>query len=132
MYTSDGKIWEKQAVKQLGWVLFFGLLGAVYERFSHEVYSYYMIYGFAVPLVLGVLPYGLLALGEHRLPGEMALRFWNCGIITLTLGCIFRGVLDIYGTTNRLLIVYPAAGALLLAAGIVCAIAYEKNRGRET
>lgn len=37
LYISDRKIWEKQAVKQLGWVLFFGLLGAVYERFSHEV-----------------------------------------------------------------------------------------------
>ena len=74
LYISDRKIWEKQAVKQLGWVLFFGLLGAVYERFSHEVYSYYMIYGFAVPLVLGVLPYSVMALGEHRLPGEMALK----------------------------------------------------------
>ena len=30
------------------------LFGAVYERFSHGVYSYWMLYTFAFPLALGV------------------------------------------------------------------------------
>ena len=34
--------------------------GAVYEWFSFGVYSYYMIYAFAVPLLGGVLPYYLM------------------------------------------------------------------------
>ncbi len=30
-----------------------------------------------------------------------------------------QGVLNIYGTTNRLMIVYPTAGFVLLSAGII-------------
>ena len=36
------------------------LFGAVYELFSHEVYSYYMIYAFAFPLLLGAAPFFIL------------------------------------------------------------------------
>ena len=45
--------------------------------------------------------------------------------MTLTAGSLLKGVLDIYGTTNRLLLVYPAAAAVILAAAAVTAI---KNR----
>ena len=44
--------------------VFLAFFGAVYETFSHEVYSYYMIYAFAIPLVLGTLPLLALALRE--------------------------------------------------------------------
>ena len=30
--------------------------------------------------------------------------------------CLFKGVPDIYGTTNRLIIVYPIAGTILISA----------------
>ena len=46
-------------------------------------------------------------------------------VVTLTAGSLLKGVLDIYGTTNRLLLVYPAAAAVILAAAAVTAI---KNR----
>ena len=36
-------------------------------------------------------------------------------IVTLTAGSLLKGVLDIYGTTNRLLIAYPASALLILA-----------------
>lgn len=36
-------------------------------------------------------------------------------IVTLTAGSLLKGALDIYGTTNRLLIAYPAAALLILA-----------------
>ena len=119
MSTSVREIWLKQALRQLYAALFFALLGAIYERFSHEVYSYYMIYAFALPLVLGVLPYALFALRGRALPDRMALCFWDSGILTLTVGSVFKGVLDIYGTTNWLWGVYPVAGAVLLLSGIV-------------
>lgn len=35
-------------------VIFCSLFGAVYELYSHEVYSFYMIYAFAFPLIGGV------------------------------------------------------------------------------
>ena len=37
--------------------LVLALFGAVYEVFSHGVYSYYMLYAFAFPLAGGALPF---------------------------------------------------------------------------
>ena len=95
------------------------LFGAIYELFSHEVYSYFMIYAFVVPLVLGTLLSLRFCRAKARVPGRLALNAWNSGVATLTVGCIFKGALDIYGTTNRLVVVYPIAAALLLIAGAV-------------
>ena len=132
---------------------FCALFGGIYEYFSHEVYSGYMIFAFAIPLFLGAFP----ALGAARyvkkkaekertkftdiktpvcdkmdntmaedndgeaegicVPGRISRNAWNSGIAALTVGCVFRGVLEIYGTTNRLLVVYPAIAAILLCVG---------------
>ena len=89
------------------------LFGAVYEVFSHGVYSYYMIYAFAIPLVMGVLPYAILLLKDKN-PDNRFLKLWNTAIATLSVGSIFAGVLAIYGTTNSLIIVYPVVGAILV------------------
>lgn len=40
------------------------------------------------------------------------------GIITLTIGSLVRGILDIYGTTNQKVTLYLIAGIVFLAAGI--------------
>ena len=84
--------------------LFCVLFGAVYELFSHGVYSYGMLYAFVFPLVLGVLP--LLLLTMLRAP-----------IATLTVGSIVSGTLEIYGTTNPLTLVYWIAGGALTVLG---------------
>ena len=101
---------------------FLALFGAIYEKFSHEVYSYHMIYAFAVPLLLGVLPDAALLLGNRRI-SRVTLRLWNYGIATLSVGSVFQGALEIYGTTNSLSIVYPIAGGALLLAGVFCYLA---------
>ncbi|MBQ1847206.1 MAG: hypothetical protein II135_04290, partial [Clostridia bacterium] len=98
--------------------VFLALFGAVYELFSHEVYSYFMIYAFAVPLTLGVLIYALLLI-LRKYPGRAALNLWNSGIAAISVGCVFRGVLEIYGTTNSLSVIYPVSGLLLLTAGLI-------------
>lgn len=131
--------------------VFCALFGAVYERFSHEVYSSYMLYAFAFPLVGGALPFGLLAnwgrpmmpsdpdkRGSYtraarprpRMPGPCALGLYGAGIATLTVGSIFRGVLDIYGTSNSLVRVYWTAGIVLIALGLVVYLADCLGRGR--
>lgn len=38
----------------------------------------------------------------------------------LSVGSVFQGALEIYGTTNSLSIVYPIAGGALLLASILC------------
>ena len=108
----------------LGVSILTGLFGAIYELFSHEVYSYFMIYAFAFPLLLGTLPYLMLSLsGGTRYPNALYRNLYHAGIATLTTGSIMRGVLDIYGTTNSLGNIYWFVGVpLLVVAGVDFAV----------
>lgn len=92
----------------------------IYECFSHQVYSRAMLLAFLYPLLGGLIPTTLLMLltKDHLLPGDWPRSLWAVGIAFLTLGSLFRGVLEIYGTTSRLSAVYPIGGWLLLAVGL--------------
>lgn len=121
---------EKELKKQLLYnaigSVFLALFGAIYEVFSHDVYSYFMIYAFAIPLGMGVLFYSILLI-MNKYPVPRFLEIWNTAIATLSIGCVFNGVLEIYGTTNSLIVVYPIAGAILIFASfiILCISSYE-------
>lgn len=130
MFTSDKqtRVVLKTAFTHLIFSLICAFVGAVYEKFSHEVYSYYMIYAFAFPLALGALPLFITGLFGKKQPGKISLNAWNSGVAALTVGSIFKGVLDIYGTTNRLIIVYPIAAGILLTVGIIMFIKGEKHQ----
>lgn len=111
---------EKTAFVYFLVALFCALFGAVYEGFSHEVYSFYMIYAFAFPLVGGTLPFWLLARMKCGFyPGSAVRNLYHSGIATLTVGCIVKGVLDIYGTTNELSGYYFKVGGVLLLACVI-------------
>ncbi len=101
--------------------LFTALFGAIYENYSHEVYSYFMIYAFVIPLLLGTLPLLLVGMSSKRQPGRLTLNLLNSAIATLTVGSVYMGVLVIYGTTNRLIFVYPTVGIIFL---ILCAVSH--------
>ena len=104
---------------------------AVYGLFSHGVYSYFMTYAFMIPLLGGALPHLIAAMKradeeytESRTQTGFAKLFdakdTQLAIIaTLTAGSLLKGVLDIYGTTNRLLIAYPAIALLILTIALV-------------
>lgn len=93
--------------------------GFVYEQFSHGVYSGFMVYAFLPPLVLGSCPLLILALRGKVLPGRWCVRLYHWGIIALTVGCLFQGALEIYGTTSRLVMGYWIAGGACLAGSLV-------------
>ena len=97
---------------------FTAFFGAVYELFSHEVYSYYMIYAFALPLVPGMMPLALMLAFDGRAPGRLSFNLYNSGIAALTVGCLIKGVLDIFGTTNDLIYFYLVLGVLFVVTGI--------------
>jgi len=124
LFISDTKI-QKSHVAKTGFAyllvsLFCVLFGAVYEHFSHEVYSGYMIYAFVFPLAGGALPLTALTIyGCRQLPGRLPLNLYNAGIAALTVGSIMEGVLEIYGTTNDLLQVYWIAGIGFAGMGAV-------------
>lgn len=92
---------------------------AVYECFSHQVYSGAMIFAFAWPLLGGLLPYSLLLAAPKRVqPGPLPRCVYGSGLAALTVGSLFRGILEIYGSTNRLGAVYFVAGFALTGLGL--------------
>lgn len=94
--------------------------GAVYEYFSFGVYSYYMIYAFAIPLCLGALPFMIKHIrsaepdGKHVRSRQRAEDIYHSAVAALTSGSIVHGALMICGRPNSLVLIYPAAAALLL------------------
>ena len=128
MYTSDNdrNLALRISVYYVAAALFCALFGAVYEIFSHEVYSYPMIYAFAIPLAGGALPFLALAAGlvrRWRFPGAVSRSLYHAGIAALTVGSLMRGILEIYGTTNMLLWAYWIAGGPLVAGGVIAGVA---------
>lgn len=108
---------QKLILLDLVAALFSALFGAVYELFGHGVYSYGMLYAFAPPLVLGVLPFMLIEMLHAPYPNRFARCAYHAGIATLTVGSLVSGALEIYGTTNPLTLVYWIAGGALVALG---------------
>ena len=120
LFTSDNPIAGKRYLAVMEAYLLAAvccaLFGAVYELFSHEVYSFFMIYAFAFPLLLGVIPFFLMYKHERRFPGKAA-DLVHAGVAALTVGSIMQGVLQIYGTSSPLTAVYWAAGVVLVSVG---------------
>lgn len=112
--------------------MFCALFGAIYEYFSHEVYSYFMIYAFVFPLAGGVLPFLGLTLGKKSFPTKLTYNLYNSGIASLTLGSVCQGILDIYGTSNRLICVYWIMGVLFCLSGIICYLIQKQKKQTET
>ena len=124
MYTSDIEFNRhsdlKTVITYVIIAIFCALFGAIYELFSHEVYSYFMIYAFVPPLVIGALPYLCLAISKKNIyPNSISRNLHHSGVATLTVGCIIKGVLDIYGTTNHLCPYYFVVGILLIILSII-------------
>lgn len=121
MFTSDkrAKPLINSIYINLGIAIFVALFGAIYEMFSHEVYSYYMIYAFGIPLVLGVLCPVLTPVLFKRFPHGFESALWNLSIVTLTVGSILKGIVDIYGSSNQKLIFYPITGCILVLLAVI-------------
>ncbi len=120
MYTLD-KDYKNSLQRILNGLIitsFCAVFGEIYEQFAHGVYSDFMIYAFMIPLLFSVIPsVFLLLFGKKEIP-NITRHLWNYGVATLTVGCFFQGILEIYGTTNRLSVIYPAIGFGLFAAAI--------------
>ena len=66
-----------------------------------------MLFAFLIPLIFGFL-------GSIFFRKISYLYLYDLGIITLTIGSIMKGILDIYGTTNKLINIY-----LIIAIGLI-------------
>lgn len=112
--------------------LFLILFSAVYEYLSHGVYSYFMIYAFCIPLVFGAFAYFIKAVKANpsKLPSASD-TLYSASIATFTVGSILKGVLDIYGTTNRNIIAYPIIGSAILIISAILALINKFNKNKE-
>jgi hypothetical protein len=131
-------------MKYLAASILIAAAAAVYGLFSHGVYSYFMTYAFMIPLLAGAVPHLISALKRQNATKEQKPFAAKLAVIaskildakdtqlaviaTLTAGSILKGVLDIYGTTNRLLIAYPAAAVLVVAAAAVMVLKNKKKQ----
>lgn len=115
LFTSDTK-------KYIGLTLFCIIFALIYEQFSHGVSSIFMIFSFMIPLLLGVIPSYIIQ--KNKIKNS---PIYFCSVLTLMFGSIFKGVLDIYGTTNTKVYIYLVAGIILLIFGIIDIIK-EKNK----
>lgn len=126
---SERKYMLKYALLYLLASIFCALFGGIYELFSHGVYSYFMIYAFAYPLVLGALPYLFFGMiGKNTSSYYLGHQIYALGIATLTLGSIIKGVLDIYGTTNSLTPYYWWIGGTLILTGVLVLLVKTQKR----
>lgn len=108
----------KKTIQYLLLSVFVFVFAQIYEYFSHGVYSNYMLYAFLIPFLGLALPSFLLHSLKKSLPANS--RFlWKCGIATLTVGSIYKGILEIYGTNGYFEFPYLFIGvAFCIVAGI--------------
>ena len=144
------KLYEKKE-GQLSWksllpigfiTIFVFAFAQIYGLFSHGVYSAFMSYAFLLPLTLIFLPKLLNLCTGNRLwngtleteEGEkklflssLASFLWKSGVAVLTVGSIYKGVLDIYGTSGTFEWIYLVVGVLALVSGGIGALLAKKE-----
>lgn len=89
----------------------------IYEHFSFGVISKYMVLAPLIPLILGVFVYVILL--KVKKIGYIESSLYSKGIYTLLIGSILQGVLEIYGTTNKLIWVYLIVGVGLIIVSLI-------------
>ena len=124
--------------------VFVFVFAKIYGIFSHGVSSVFMSYDFLLPLSLIFLPKLLNLCTGNRLwngsleteeeEGEkklflssLASFLWKSGVAVLTVGSLYKGVLDIYGTSGSFEWVYLVVGIGTLAAGGISALLAKKS-----
>ncbi len=109
----------KTAFIYIGITIFVGLFGGIYEMFSNNVFSPAMYLAWIIPCTLGAFVYLALALTPlKKVPGMVPACVYNFGVAMFTIRSIFIGVIEIYGTTNRLMLtIYTILSVSFLTVG---------------
>lgn len=123
--------------------VFVFVFAKIYGIFSHGVSSVFMSYAFLLPLSLIFLP-KLLNLctgnrlwngsldteeeeGKKLFLSSLASFLWKSGVAVLTVGSLYKGALDIYGTSGSFEWVYLVVGVLILVSGGISALLAKKE-----
>ncbi|MBR1416933.1 MAG: hypothetical protein IJ572_03860 [Bacilli bacterium] len=107
---------KKKINKYIIFTLITLLFSIIYELFSFNVLSLYMLLAFLIPL-FGLIIY--LVMYKINKVNYNSLRILDLSLVTLTLGSIIKGILDIYGTTNYLIYIHLILGIILFIISII-------------
>ena len=118
----------KKSLIYLGISIFVFIFGQIYEYFSHGVYSSYMMFAFLIPFIGLFIPSLLSNLILKRKITDNVTLPWKCGIATLTVGSIYKGVLEIYGTSGTFEQVYLIIGSLLCIIATIVLLTVRVNK----
>ncbi|ETO99252.1 hypothetical protein HMPREF1495_1799 [Lachnoanaerobaculum sp. MSX33] len=118
----------KKSLIYLGISIFVFIFGQIYEYFSHGVYSSYMMFAFLIPFIGLFIPSLLNNLILKRKITDNVTLPWKCGIATLTVGSIYKGILEIYGTSGTFEQVYLIIGSLLCIIATIVLITARVNK----
>lgn len=126
MSILDINFFKKQSIVYFFASVFCMLFGLIYEIFSHNVYSNYMIFAFLIPLILGS-GISLIIIKNNIRINRISMNLYNASVATFTIYSIFNGVLEIYGTTNNLINIYLYVGLLLIIFSFIINFSVEKE-----
>ena len=118
----------KKSLIYLGISILVFIFGQIYEYFSHGVYSSYMMFAFLIPFIGLFIPSLLNNLILKRKITDNVTLPWKCGIATLTVGSIYKGVLEIYGTSGTFEQVYLIIGSLLCIIATIVLVTARVNK----
>ncbi len=99
--------------------LFALAFGFVYEHFGHGILSYFMVYAFVIPLLAWIVPCACLYSKMPREIPELSLATYDAFVVTYMVGFMYKGMLEIYGTTNKLSAIYFVIGSALFLTAII-------------
>ena len=104
----------------LGITAFVGLFSTIYEINSHNVYSASMVFAFRYPLILGVGMYlAIRFMPSDIVPGILPASAYAFSVGIATMRSIFIGVLEIYGTTNKnMVLTYTILAWIFIILGV--------------
>ncbi len=115
---------KRSAIVGASLAVFCVVFTVIYEHFSHNAASSYMRCMFLMPLVGVALPALIGYLTPlHRYLGRAAFNLWNSGMAVWTVGCLFRGIVNISGRHTSLDQPYWIAGWVFIALALVAEIA---------
>jgi hypothetical protein len=128
---------KRAAITGASLALFCVVFTFIYERFSHNAVSTHMRCMFLMPLLGVALPAVIGYLTPlHPFPGRAAFNLWNSAMAVWTVGCLFRGIVNISGRYTSLDRPYMVAGwvfiALVVMAETVRLITRHKHERRKT
>ena len=86
-----------------------------------------MMFAFLIPFIGLFIPSLLNNLILKRKITDNVTLPWKCGIATLTVGSIYKGVLEIYGTSGTFEQVYLIIGSLLCIIATIVLITARVN-----